>query len=198
MHVEGTGDVERVELRRGTECVDALPRGAEIPCAPDTVRIAWSGARNRGRDRAARWDGVVEAKGTRIVEATGYAFDSPAEGIREIGPNRVSWESATSGDADGILLKLDPADAGVLRFRTERVQFDVGLEKLLDAPVTYSAGGLDLKVQVQREPLGLGRSVEAELTDPAAPAGPTPYFVVVLQKDGAKAWASPIWVSPAP
>ena len=198
VRVEGTGDVERIELRRGTECVDALPRGPGIPCASDTVRVAWSGARNRGRDRAARWDGAVEVMGTRIVEATGYAFDSPGEGIREVGPHRVAWESVTSGDADGILLKLDPADAGVLRFRTERAQFEVGLEKLLDAPVTHSAGGLDLKVQVRREPLGLGQSVEAELTDPAAPTAPAPYYVVVLQKDGAKAWASPIWVSPAP
>ena len=198
VHVEGTGDVERIELRRGTECVDALPRGPGIPCSSDTVRIAWSGARNRGRDRAACWDGAVEAVGTRIVEADGYAFDSPSEGIRETGPHRVTWESVTSGDADGILLKLDPADSGVLRFKTERIRFDIDLEKLRDLPVTCPAGGLELKVQVQREPLGLGRSVEAELKDAAAPAGPTPYYVVVLQKDGAKAWASPIWISPGP
>ena len=198
VRVEGTGDVERIELRRGVECVDSLPRGPGIPCSSDTVRIAWSGARNRGRDRSACWDGAVEAEGTRIVEARGYAFDSPSEGIREAGPNRVAWESVTSGDADGILLTLDPADSGVLRFRTERIRFDVDLERLRDAPFSFPAGGLDLKVQVQREPLGLGRSVEAELTDPAAPAEPTPYFVVVLQKDGAKAWASPIWISPAP
>ncbi|MCY3774604.1 MAG: DUF3604 domain-containing protein [Candidatus Aminicenantes bacterium] len=198
VRVEGTSDVERIELRRGTECVDALPRSPGIPCSSDTVRIAWSGARNRGRGRAACWDGSVEAVGTRIVEAKDYAFDSPSEGIREVGPQRVTWESVTSGDADGILLKLDPADSGVLRFKTGRIRFDIGLEKLADIPVTWPAGGLDLKVQAQREPLGLGRSVEADLKDPAAPAGPTPYHVVVLQKDGAKAWASPIWVSPGP
>lgn len=198
VRVEGTVDVERIELRRGSECVDALPRGSEMPRSSDTVRIAWSGARNRGRDRAARWDGAVEAVETRIVDARGYAFDSPAEGIREVGPNRVSWKSVTSGDADGILLKLDPADSGILRFRTERVQFNVDLEKLQDDSLTYDAGGLDLKVQVQREPLGLGQSVAAELRDPVAPTVSTPYFVVVIQKDGAKAWASPIWISPGP
>lgn len=198
VRVEGTVDVERIELRRGTDCVDALPRDPGIPCSSDTVRIAWSGARNRGRDRAACWDGAVEAVGTRIVEARGYAFDSPSEGIREVGPHRVTWESVTSGDADGILLTLDPADSGVLRFKTDRIRFVIDLEKLSDVPVTCPAGGLDLKVQAQREPLGLGRSVDAELKDPAAPAGPTPYYVVVLQKDGAKAWASPIWVSPGP
>ena len=140
----------------------------------------------------------MEAVGTRIVEASGYAFDSPSEGIREAGPHRVTWESVTSGDADGILLKLDPADSGALRFHTGRVQFDIDLEKLTDVPVTWPAGGLDLKVQAQREPLGLGRSVEAELKDPVVPPGPTPYYVMVLQKDGAKAWASPIWVTPGP
>ena len=196
VRVEGTGDVERIELRRGTECVDALPRDRGTPCSPDTVRVSWSGARNRGRDRAARWDGSVEAVGTRIVDAKGFAFDSPSEGLREIGPNRISWESVTSGDADGVLLKLDPADAGILRFRTERVQFDLDLESLPDEPMTYLAGGLDLKVEVRRDPLGLGQSIEAELTDSEAPASPTPYHVVVFQKNGAKAWASPIWISP--
>ena len=198
VRVEGTADLERIELRRGTDCVDALPRGPGIPCSSDTVRIAWSGARNRGRDRAACWDGAVEAVGIRIAEAKGYAFDSPSEGIREVGTHRVTWKSVTSGDADGILLKLDPADSGALRFKTGRIRFEIDLEKLTDIPVTFPAGGLDLKVQVQREPLGLGRSVEAELKDPAAPAGPTPYYVMALQKDGAKAWASPIWISPGP
>ena len=198
VRAEGTGGIERIELRRGTECVDTLPPSSKIACSSDTVRIAWSGARNRGRDRAARWDGSLEASGTRIVESRGYAFDSPAEGIRQAGPNRVSWESVTSGDADGILLKLDPADTGILRFRTERVRFEVDLEQLKDSALTYDAGGLDLKVQVQRVPLGLGQSVEAELRDSVAPTDMTPYFVVVTQKDGAKAWASPIWVSPDP
>lgn len=196
VRVEGTSDVERIELRRGTACVDTLPRGPGIPCAADTVRFTWSGARNRGRERAARWDGSVEASGTRIVEARGYAFDSPAEGIREAGSHRVSWESVTSGDADGILLKLDPADTGSLRFHTDRLQFDLDLEVLSDTPATYSAGGLGLMVQVRRQPLGLGRSIEAVLTDPVTPTSPTPYYVVVFQKNGAKAWASPIWISP--
>ena len=51
-------------------------------------------------------------------------------------------------------------------------------------------------MQVQREPLGLGCSVEAEMADRSTPAVAAPYYVMVLQKNGAKAWASPIWISP--
>ena len=194
VQIAGTNEVERVELRRVLRCVDSAPPISDTARSRNEVRISWRGARNKGRKRAARWDGSLECQGTRIEEARGYAFDSPAEGIREVSENEVVWESVTTGDADGIVLTLNPPDLGVLRFVTNLSSFELALEDLSDAPVVYPAGGERLEVQVEREPLGLGRSVRVDLQDDELPDSPTPYHVMVLQRDGAKAWSSPIWV----
>ena len=195
VQIAGTDDVERVELRRGLHCVDSAPSTSDTARSQNAVRISWRGARNKGRKRAARWDGSIECQGTKIEEAHGYAFDSPAEGIREINQDEVLWESVTTGDADGIVLRLNPPDQGVLRFVTNVTSFELALEDLSEDPIVYPAGGERLEVRVEREPLGLGRSVRVDLRDDQLSDTPTPYHVMVLQRDGAKAWSSPIWVS---
>lgn len=75
----------------------------------------------------ARWDGSIECQGARIEEARGYAFDSPAEGLRGVTENRVEWESVTTGDSDGVILTLDPADQGTLKFSTGYYQLRAGV-----------------------------------------------------------------------
>ena len=194
VQIAGTDGVERVELRRGLDCVDSAPSISDTDRSKNAVRISWRVARNQGRKRAARWDGSIECRGTKIEEAHGYAFDSPAEGIREVSEDEVVWESVTSGDADGVILTLNPADQGMLRFVTKVTSFELALEDLSEDPVVYPAGGERLAVQVEREPLGLGRDVTVGLQDDQLPDTPTPYHVMVLQRDGAKAWSSPIWV----
>jgi len=197
VQIAGTDDVERVELRRGLHCVDSAPSISDTARSTNAVRISWSGARNKGRKRAARWDGSIECQGTNIEKAYGYAFDSPAEGIREVSENEVVWESVTTGDVDGVVLILNPADQGVLRFVTNVTSFELALADLSEVPIVYPAGGERLQVQIEREPLGLSRSVRVDFRDDQLPDTPTPYHVMVLQRDGAKAWSSPIWVKKA-
>jgi hypothetical protein len=206
VRVAGTDAIERIELRRGMECVAAFPDPALVLRSEREVRVRWGGARNKGRDRAVRWDGHIEAEGTAIVNARPYAFDSPAEGLTETTPQRVSWKSATTGDSDGVILTLDPADRGRLRFISEVLTFELALASLGTEPITMEllpntaalalAGpGLGQRVTFERLPLGIGKEVTAELRDTTLPEGVTPYHVMVLQCDGAKAWASPIWVT---
>lgn len=194
VQIAGTDDVERVELRRGLHCVDSGLLISDTARSRNAVWISWRGARNKGRKRAARWDGGIECQGTKIEKAHGYAFDSPAEGIREVSENEVVWKSVTTGDADGVVLILNPADQGVLRFVSNVTSFELALEDLSEVPILYPAGGERLQVQVEREPLGLGRSVRVDLREDQLPNTLTPYHVMVLQRDGAKAWSSPIWV----
>jgi hypothetical protein len=144
------------------------------------------------------WDGHIECDGTAILAAQPYAFDSAAEGLTEITPRRVAWKSVTTGDSDGVILTLDPADQGTLQFTSPLFDFTLSLRALGSEPVVHDAGGLGLRVTVEREPQALGKDVTAELRDTILPEGVTPYHARVLQSDGAKAWASPIWVHSAP
>ena len=189
----GTADIEEVLVMRGLECVYRYPE--EMPRDHGKLRVVWSGARIRGRDRIARWDGHLELVGGSIAAAAPYAFDSAAEAIVEQTPTRVAWRSATSGDEDGVVLALQGADRATLGFRSEIASFDLDLAQLNDEPHVVEAGGVDLEVRVEYLPLGLqSRSCEFTFTDREPVSGCSPYYVRLTQVDGARAWTSPFYM----
>jgi len=157
--------------------------------------VMWSGARIRGRDRIARWDGHLELEGGTIAAVEPYAFDSASEAITERGDARVAWKSVTSGDEDGVVLTLSDADGATLRFRSEIANFDLKLSDLGDEPYVVQAGGVDLQVQVEHLPLGLqSRTCDFSFVDESPVSGCSPYYVRLTQVDGARAWTSPFYV----
>ena len=75
VNVAGTADIERIEIMRGLHvacCLPAVDAGVD-----NKIRVAWGGARHRGRGRTASWDGSLDIVAGGIVDAQGYAFDSP-------------------------------------------------------------------------------------------------------------------------
>ena len=54
-----------------------------------------------------------------------------------------------------------------------------------------------MKVVFEQAPLGCGTEVEFSYREGEGVAGCHPYWVRVLQEDGAKAWASPVYVTGA-
>ena len=193
VNVVGTAPIERVDIFRGLEQIYTFPETAER--ADDQIRVAWSGQRIRARNRLARWDGSLEIDRGQILHAEGYAFDTPSEGIEAVTERTVSWKSVTTGDADGVILKLDTPPETILDFKTPILNQAVSLQELDDAPVVIDAGGIDMKVVFEWLPLGVGREVAFTFQEAALPTGCHPYWVRVLQTDGAKAWASPIYVT---
>ncbi len=193
VNVVGTAPIERVDIFRGLERIHTVPTTTER--AGDQIRVAWSGQRIRARNRLVRWDGSLEIDRGRILGAKGYAFDSPAEGIEGVTDRTVSWKSVTTGDADGVILRLDASSEATLDFKTPVLNQRVSLQEIGDSPIIVEAGGIDMKVVFERLPLGIGREVAFTFREAALPIGCHPYWVRVLQTDGAKAWASPIYVT---
>ncbi len=193
VNVVGTASIERVDIFRGLEQIYTFPEMTER--AEDQIRVAWSGQRIRARNRLVRWDGSLEIDRGQILDAKGYAFDTPAEGIETVTARSVSWRSVTTGDADGVLLKLDAPAETTLNFKTPVVNRAVSLQEVSDSPLIVDVGGIDMKVVFERPPLAVGREVTFTFREAALPAGCHPYWVRVLQTDGAKAWASPIYVT---
>lgn len=206
-HVAGTAPVRRVEVLRmalpghekparsaAPEVVHVHDPLAEAPLSAGLVRVAWSGARILGRDRATHWDGWLEIEGAVIEAAAGYAFDGPQEGLTEVTSSTVAWRSITTGDEDGVTLRLSDADGATLRFRTEPAQFDCPLGDLGREAHVHEAGGIGQRVTVQRLPDGEPplSLVFTRSDDP--PAGESAYWVRVTQDDGARAWSSPVFV----
>lgn len=193
VRVWGTAPIERVDVFRGLEQVYSYPE--EIERAEDRVRVAWSGQRIRARNRLVRWDGGLSIDQGKILAAKGYAFDSAAEGIEDMSERAVSWKSVTTGDADGVVLHLEAEDEAVLSFDTPVIQHAVSLAEIAEGPVVVEAGGIDIQVVFERLPLGVGREVAFSFREEKLAPGCHPYWVRVVQTDGAKAWASPIYVT---
>ena len=194
LEIVGTEELEQIELWRGNELLHSWPEIQER--IPDQLRLSWKGARVRGRARMARWDGALTVERGRILAVEGYAFDSPAEGLQDWDPNRVSWRSITTGDTDGILVTLEAKADTLLAVDTPLVSREITWADLGDRCKRIGAGGVDLELVMERRPIGLRkRRFRVSFRPDECPAGEQAYWIRVLQTDGAKAWTSPWYVS---
>jgi hypothetical protein len=130
-----------------------------------------------------------------IISVATYAFDRPSEGITDRTPTSVRWHSTTCGDTDGLVLELRPADHGRLTIETDFGRLALDLDDLGSEPVCQEYGGLGLRLEVERLPVAVAMDLLTTLCDERPVTGEQPYYVVVQQSDGAKAWSSPIWVT---
>lgn len=193
LRVVGTDDIEEIRIMRGAECVRRWPESPQRD--PARVRVVWSGARIKGRDRIANWDGQLRLTGGTIRAACGFAFDSANEGIVHQDASHVSWRSVTSGDEDGVILDVDLGKAASLSFESALASFDLPLQQIVDEPYVHDAGGVALQVRVEHLPAGQGREVSLSHEEPLPDTDETQaYYVRVTQSDGNRAWSSPFYI----
>lgn len=192
LRVVGTAPIERIDIVRGVENIYSYPEDPER--SETRVRVAWSGQRIRARNRLVRWDGGLSIDSGKLSNVAGYAFDTPAEGIVNTTDHSVEWISVTTGDADGVLFDVEGGAGSGLSFKTPVLEREVALDTVRLGPVKVDAGGVDMKVAFEMEPLGVGREACVIFTDEDAPVGTHAYWIRVTQTDGAKAWVSPFYV----
>ena len=197
--VIGTAPLERLELRRDLETIYVVePPSLKAPTSR-MIRVAWNGLRLKSRYARQSWDGHLQVRHGRILSARGWAFDTPVEGIQSWDTQRVTWQSATSGDADGVILEIEERANATLLFRTPPCAFDLRLRDLKGYPVVYPAGGINLAVEVRRlpEPGALPLEMEMDFTDHSRPGlkrSVSAYYVKAVQSDGHVAYTSPVYV----
>lgn len=160
------------------------------------IRISWEGARIRGRARRATWNGTIKVQNTRLLEASTFAFDSPAEGIVGWDDEKVIFLSSTVGDTDGIDLYLEDSSRGTLHFNSEIGDISLDLAELGDEQKHFDFGELGLKVKIQRYPEELDLTpIEMELEVELQPGETNPLLIKAVQEDGHIAWSSPIYIT---
>ena len=102
----------------------------------------------------------------------------------------------TTGDPDGVSFRIEGADDRArIDFRTPVIDKRISLETIKQGPLTLDAGGVDMKVVFEMEPSGVGREARMTFRDTDAVTGLHPYWIRVVQTDGAKAWVSPFYVT---
>jgi len=192
--VVGTASIEAVQVHNGLETVATLrPYGVED--LGRRVKIAWSGSEVRGRARQVVWDGSLQLKGNAIVNVKAINFWNPDRPVRQSAPNRLTWQSITTGGLTGLVLTLEKPHAGTLRIETAQGQVECDLASMGLEPKTWHYGGLDKERSLYRLPEGDGRrAFSARQPITGRHEGDNPLYVHVDQEDGHLAWSSPIYV----
>jgi hypothetical protein len=191
----GTAPIDSVEVRRGTDTVyvyDALPEPASDD--PYRVRLAWRGARNRGRTRALNWTGSATVSNGRITNAVNYAIDSPLDGVSDWDAGQVWWNSHTCGDWDGVILDIDGDEQTTIAIDTPTLHTRLSLGDLRQRPIEQRGEYLEQQLIVRQLAAREGsRAVTIEWTDAEPAPGWNPYWIWVTQSDGELAWSTPVY-----
>jgi hypothetical protein len=191
VRVVGTAPVESVEVRSGTRVLKTVrPYGeGDLGCR---VKVVWSGAEVRGRDRMARWDGGLRLEGNGIVQATPINFWNANQPLERVGCHQVAWKSVTTGGVAGVILELEETDVGLLAIDTfqRRVECEIG--SLGMEPIVWDCGGLQKEIRVYRLP-DRQRTCEVSFTLPLTGTHQAIY-IRMTQEDGHMAWTSPVYL----
>jgi hypothetical protein len=196
--VAGTAAIERVLLRRGATVVADHAVAGPDPKHPGRYRLLWRGSRQRGtaRDQKLTWDGTLTLSEGRLDAVDTIDFYRPIDRLEQRSDTALAWRSDTAGNEAGVIVDVEaPAGASFTvatppaSFRCSLAEADGGFELAL--PEVLDGG-----VRFDRAPDPAGpRDVELDLRDPTTPpAGIHPYWVEVVQVDGARAWSSPLYV----
>lgn len=195
VEVVGTAPLEKVEILLGKEVVYSHPIKDKRDFKQDEIKILWGGADTTTRGRHTVWDGEIRIKNGKFIKVIPVAFDNPKQGIKQYNDSIVSWESSTSGDVDGLIIKFDAEDP-VFTFNSKPVKFDFGLSDINDSAYIINAGGINRRVEISKVPNECGPTrikfnyKVSEIKQGAI----NPYYVRVTQADGEMAWSSPIYI----
>ncbi len=195
--VVGTAEIDTVELRRGTETVHTVS-GLSAPeqDEPMRIRLAWRGARNRGRSRALDWSGELRAWNGRITSAENYSVENPLEGIQDWNESRIVWTSHTCGDWDGIIFDVDCDERTIFDFRTPTMLFLFSRDDVAKGEVRHDGRLLEQQVVARRLSHKPGvKEITLDWTDEHPQDGVNPYWLWITQADGELAWTSPVYVN---
>ena len=194
VEVIGTNSLEKVEIIRGLDIIYTHP-SIQPNLSYDMIRIMWSGARVTTRRRNTDWSGEIKLNKGKILSAEEFAFDLPWNGIIEKTDQKVLYSSMTSGDCDGIILKLEASEDTRISFKTKPAQFSFQLNQLKE-PLIVEVGNIEQKVEVSCiSKQKTSKNVKFNYTDQNIKTGVNAYYVKVLQSDGEKAWSSPIFMN---
>ncbi len=195
--VIGTTALDTVELRRGIETVHTVS-GMPEPDAdePLRIRLAWRGARNRGRSRALDWTGELRAWNGRILAAENYSIENPLEGIQQWNESRIVWTSHTCGDWDGVIVDVEADDETIFDFRTPTMAFIFNRADIVSCVIRHEGRLLEQEVVARRLSHKPGTDeLTLEWQDDNPQDGVNPYWLWITQSDGELAWTSPVYVN---
>lgn len=162
---------------------------------PRCIRLTWTGARGKDRNRATHWDGGLTLSAGTILSAMPLNMYAPRWGIVQQDKRHVRWHSVTAGNEVGVLLEVDAGDDAVVRFTAGPADFQFALGEVRRQDVHIDAGGLEQAVHVSTMHFrGDNTHADFDYCHTEATPGAHAYWLRVVQADDHRAWSSPIYV----
>ena len=192
--IAGTAPIETVEVFNGEKLVKTFRLYGKNDLGK-RVKIVWSGAEVRGRDRAVDWKGSLQLTGSKITGFTPVNFLNPDSPLTQTGTGQMEWQSYTTGGVAGMILELDKPDSGKLDISTGQTSLKLDVAKIGLQPKVKACGGLEKQLTVYRLPNHLTeKTFEFTLPLENLHPGDNPIYLKVTQEDGNFAWSSPIYL----
>jgi len=162
---------------------------------PRRIRVTWTGARGKDRNRATHWDGGLTLSAGSIVAAIPLNMYPPKWGIVQQDMRHVCWRSVTAGNEAGVLLEVDAGDDAVVSFAAGPADFQFVLGEVRRQDVHRDVGGLEQTVHASTMHFcGDSTQIDIDYRHTEAAPGDHVYWLRVLQANDHRAWSSPIYV----
>jgi len=193
--VHGTAPLEEVCLFDGNQIIKKVHPNP-MRKDPALLRITWTGAEGRDRNRYTVWDGNLSIAGGRFVSVKPLNMYAPKESVTFKNSETISWKSITAGHEVGVMVEVDATDTAQLRFDTQPSQFEISLGDVRAEDFRVDAGAEQRGVVITTRHLA-GEQCDASFNfhDDSVEPGSRAYWVRAIQSDFHRAWTSPIYVS---
>jgi hypothetical protein len=193
-HVFGSAPIERVEVRNGMQVI-AQQRPYDNAALGRRIKIVWSGAQERGRDRLVRWNGRLHLQGNTITAAIPLNFWDADHPLEQPDDQQLVWQSVTTGGTSGIILTLAKANTGTLQIHTLQGNIEINIATLGLEPQIWEFGGLKKALHIYRLP-DQQPTTDFSFTLPLAELheGDNPIYIHAVQEDEHRAWTSPVYL----
>ena len=195
IRVIGTGPIERIEIRNGLETIKIM-RPYRADELGRRIKVTWSGAEVRGRDRMVSWDGGLHIQDNSISQVQPVNFWNADRPLEQPEVNRLTWKSVTTGGLAGTILSLDKSQEGLLEIATIQKTVSCRIDEIDLEPLVWSAGGLKKQLEVCRlpdQPSSCEFACHMLMTD--LHGGDNPIYIKVIQEDGHMMWTSPVYIT---
>lgn len=191
-----TSPIDRIEVRNGPDVIQTIYPFTKNDLGSQ-IKIVWSGAKVKGRDRMVTWDGNLKIRNNKIGSFTPINFWNPDVQPQQISANELSWRSITTGGLAGLIIDLDKSYSGRMEITTAQKSCHCDIASVSMKPKNYKAGGLRKQIQMYRLPSASKSSTQfkTHLKLKTLHHGDNPVYVKVVLQDGHMLWSSPLFIN---
>ncbi|MER1966626.1 DUF3604 domain-containing protein [Castellaniella sp. GW247-6E4] len=189
------GPIENIEIRNLMEVHETFRPYGEQDLGR-RIRMVWEGSGYRGRGRQTIWDGHATLQGNAFENPTPINFWNLDKVLSQPSPQRLEWQSLTTGGFAGVDVFLERRKGGTLRIDTPLVQETVEVDSIGLVPQVFENGGIQRRLRVYRLPdENACHRTRQRIRVPLHRGKDNALYLRATTEDGFFIYSSPVYIS---